>query len=375
MLALLALLACSSTPTAAPQPKQELWLQRVAQTPDAFQALMEAPAGGVSSRDGWLALANGEPRAALADFTAAGNHLGELRAKLDIGLLTSDLNRLERRIVARVKERLAERPAGSSAALEQTVAVGKDCAVALATPPAAFAARAASHSAPWSLGAEPFATEQAEDYVRRTWDPCVAYSLAQVTSPDGTAAALELQGLADDDPLGASLFAAWPTAAKAASASSDLLGAAPPTAAADDPQAALDHIRSFDTALQALSTSMDGQPGAGLVRDALLANRLEQAWLLAQARVALNANRPHQALVYANRALNPGAGADAPPPPLDALVLHADAALASGRTREALDSLLQLARRGPPVATGLHELTSDLAVLEGLGRQGDSRED
>ena len=51
----------------------------------------------------------------------------------------------------------------------------------------------------------------------------------------------------------------------------------------------------------------------------------------------------------------------------------ATANLQTGHTREALDALQVLV--GPwPEVTGLDELVGDLAVLEGIHRSGDSRE-
>ena len=54
-------------------------------------------------------------------------------------------------------------------------------------------------------------------------------------------------------------------------------------------------------------------------------------------------------------------------------VLLAEARLKTGRTRQALDALEPLTARVPTVASA-KELVGDLAVLESMGRVGDSKE-
>jgi hypothetical protein len=96
--------------------------------------------------------------------------------------------------------------------------------------------------------------------------------------------------------------------------------------------------------------------------------------LLAWARAALDDDRPHEALVFAQIAVDVERSREITPinaPGIFAVMALAD--LRTGRTRESLDALQVLTSRFPEVE-GLDETIGDLAILEGLDRQGDSKE-
>lgn len=98
------------------------------------------------------------------------------------------------------------------------------------------------------------------------------------------------------------------------------------------------------------------------------------ALLLGWARDALRAQHPEAALVYAQQAQDLSAPRALTPRNTAGLyVVLARAWLQVGHVREALDALSQLHDAGFPM-DGLVETLSDLAVLEGLGRLGDSKE-
>ena len=89
---------------------------------------------------------------------------------------------------------------------------------------------------------------------------------------------------------------------------------------------------------------------------------------------ALNQGHPKQAVVLVQYAMDLNAPRTLGPVngPTHFAVL-AQAHLESGHTREALDALEVLARSYPE-AVGADEILGDLAILEGLDRQGDSKE-
>lgn len=232
---------------------------------------------------------------------------------------------------------------------------------------------------------EPFFTDSTGPVERRYWEPCAFAALAEGARRE----APWPPDLATWTDPAASLFAAWPTVEDLrAEAAGDPgfagLGVAPPSLAtwdlpspeADDAGAAQTYIRALDARVEPLrrhladTADADGQALLGEL-DPL--TRWRQEHLVARARADLRAGRPHRARTtlllarsVSDREIGPGNG-----PAL--LVLLAEANLRTGRTREALDALHVLARTRPEVR-GLQETLGDLAVLEGLDRQGDSKE-
>lgn len=113
--------------------------------------------------------------------------------------------------------------------------------------------------------------------------------------------------------------------------------------------------------------------GQALLSDLGVVDRLRQSWLVARARLDLVEGRPKQALVLAEIARDVAHDEVGPNNGPSVYAVIAEAELANGRTREALDALSRILP-GHPEATGVKELVGDLAVLEGIERRGDSKE-
>lgn len=262
-----------------------------------------------------------------------------------------------------------------------------------------------------AAAAVPIVTVNEAEFVRKFWDPCIWRSLADISldaavrdgsegksaPPDRSLAQerwrrLDL-GLAKDDALlGARLFAPWPTTgdlkAELQTASGpSLLGSRSPSLRrmgvgtgafpSDDPEAAKEEVRLLDAGLDAVQrkvSDLGNAEGIAVVNDLRLIHRFRQEWLVVQAREALARKHPQRALTYLELARDHASNAVGPENVPSIYALTAEARLALGRTREALDALHVLAVAQPEVL-GLVEVTGDLAVLQGLDRQGDSKEE
>jgi hypothetical protein len=258
-----------------------------------------------------------------------------------------------------------------------------------------------------AVAAAPLVIESSEAFERRVYDPCLhatlsrawmhraATSLGGARPARGTEAPALLQATArwteEPQALGALLFAPWLTAGDlreevATVQDPGLLGATMPSLAGfaiervpgtdDDVEAARQEVRRLDLALDAWRTELRGRAdadGAALLEDLDLLGRFRQEWLVTRTRRAVADDRPRQALAYAQLARDvatPGVGPRNAPAVLAVL---AEAELRNGHTREALDAL-QVLVEVRPEAVGLRELVGDLAVLEGIDRRGDSKE-
>ena len=114
--------------------------------------------------------------------------------------------------------------------------------------------------------------------------------------------------------------------------------------------------------------------GMALLTELQLLDQAHSRILLSVAHHAMNTDRPRQAQALALLARDmssPGRLGPRNPPSLFAIL--AESSLRTGHTREALDALEVLAHQLPEVH-GLDETVGDLAVLETLGRRGDSKE-
>lgn len=282
------------------------------------------------------------------------------------------------------------------------------------------AARNASDPAPLiDASSVPVVERQADGFVRAFWDPCLHHTLADIwldravrdantgsmpgaASTITGAASAQVDGsrwrrldrlTAPTAGLGGSLFAPWLTSEDLASELAvanevRLVGAHQPSmrvlglgtavaSTSDDPEAARAEIRLLDAGLDAIQREISdrGDPeGAAVVNDLGLVARFRQEWLLVRAREALADDHPRAAATLLEVGRDHAARTPGPEnsPALFALV--ALARLRLGYTREALDALHALAAYHPEVK-GLIEATGDLAVLEGIDRQGDSKED
>ncbi len=143
---------------------------------------------------------------------------------------------------------------------------------------------------------------------------------------------------------------------------------------ADDPAAGREEVSLLDAALDAWDARiLEQAPGAGqsVVKDLDLVGHFRQEWLLARARVLLDDDRPLAAAALLQQARVEGAeGLSAANGPALYVVL-ADAELRGGHVREALHALRVL-EEAYPETLGVRETLADLAVLEGLDRNGDS---
>jgi hypothetical protein len=136
-------------------------------------------------------------------------------------------------------------------------------------------------------------------------------------------------------------------------------------------------VRALDARLDAWEAEQVAAAtpeGQALYRDLQLVPVYRSRLLVEQTRRALQDGRPHQALAIAQRALDvEHARSVGPINPPELFALLAEANLRTGRTREAKDALAVLLP-GWPWLRGLDETLGDLAVLEGIGRGGDSKE-
>lgn len=219
-------------------------------------------------------------------------------------------------------------------------------------------------------GTGPVVREEEAGTVRELWDPWIHHTLATVWAqrakglPEGTG----LENVLFSDRLGG----------EGGAVDTDLsaLGIALP-AGPDDAEACRDVARALDAQLDGWETQLGdaaGDDGKALLHDLALIPATRSRALVTLAVEALQAQRPGCALAYAELARDHERGREITPlnsPTLYAVL--ATASLRTGHTREALDALAVLTPAWPDV-TGLSETVGDLAVLEGIHRRGDSRE-
>lgn len=372
------------------------WLGEVAADPAAFEAAV------ADDREAWVALHAGDLKAA-----AAGEGVAAARATRELAWTYDRVGRLSGRAWVQLADTWEGRtgvPEGSVLPLlaafaaediGDTVGLARWSAAVEAHPTLAAVAHEARSDGPgaahpvaerrrqhraWRQTAEvgpelevagrPLWTEAGG--TRSFHDPLVAGSLAASWATASTAEAVE-------PTLAALLFSGCPTrpgdcAADPVWAASGVTWELGP---ADDPEAARASLRALDQALDAWRASLDATAppeGRAVVDELRLAGVLRSRLLVGVAAAALEDARPHQALLMATLARDlqqPRTIGPLNPPAL--FVVLAEANLRTGRTREALDALQVLAEAWPELV-GVDEIVGDLAVLEGLDRQGDSKE-
>ena len=144
----------------------------------------------------------------------------------------------------------------------------------------------------------------------------------------------------------------------------------------DDAQAAKEEVRAMDAILDATRARLEktaDPDGLALLQQLEPLARLRQEVLVERARRDLRAGhtqRAYATLLLARDVTERGIGV-ANGPALFALL--AEANLRAGRSREALDALQPLVAVLPEAAA-TREIVSDLVVLEGMDRTGDSKE-
>ncbi|MBT3220638.1 MAG: hypothetical protein HN348_16250 [Proteobacteria bacterium] len=234
---------------------------------------------------------------------------------------------------------------------------------------------------------EPLITERNSEFDRTFYDPCLHRTLAEIWMAQ---AQKSLEGSDwkaakawTDDGLEGLLFAPWLTGDVLSKGlekhdSAGVLGVDPAEQLPerDDIVFAREQVRTLDKKFDKWRTELTdlaNDEGDALLADLGLVDRYRQEWLIARSRQALFDNRPNMAISYLEMARDVserGVGA-ANAPAL--LALLAEAQMRVGHTREALDAL-QLLSETYPVMTGVREIAGDLAVLQGIDRQGDSKE-
>lgn len=377
------------------------WVAVPVLQPERFEALV-----GESPREGWVALHAGDYAGAWAAFgdgpeAARGRARTALAQAQVHGELQAASELAWARWIAGQRERTGfpeDSPADAFLAWSQ----GED----LDGAPAALTERWTLHQQAVSAGpdallavaAEPVMVEPADGFERKWFDPGLHGTLAESwaaraagalgTTAEPAALATALVGEQPD--LATSLFAPWPDGATLL-ANPGLLSWSEPVAlpaweplGVDAPlpedgalEAAREQVRALDAALDAWKEELANRAtpdGRALLLDLGLAERYRTSWLVARSREALAADRPLVALAYAERALDAEHAREVgPTSPPEVFAVLAHARLAQGHTREALDALAALSERYPETL-GLSEVIGNLAVLEGVDRRGDSKE-
>jgi hypothetical protein len=363
-LAAITWLACSGDAPPTPPAMPEGWPDLLAGDPGALEALVADDA------EGWVALHRGDAPAGPSDRPAG------MRARAEDARVEAALDGATTVAWARLLaawEAGPGLPEGSALpALAGLAAGGAPPAV-----PPAVAACAAAHASAVSVddigrAACPTPLVSEADGARIFPDPLVHRTRARL----GMGADAGLDGLP------AIIFSgAWSGADRAADGGVRLdgptmaaLGIDLSTSATDDADRARASAAALERAMQSWQDARADAPGATDVAELSLLAVYRSGLLAASARAHLDAGQPHAATALLQRARDlqaPRVLGPANRP--EVLALTAWAALATGRTREALDALAPLRRDRAHVA-GLVSAVEDLAVLEGMRRTGDSRE-
>lgn len=379
---LLALLACGGAgdaPPVAPSSLDASWVAQIVKDPEKFIAIIE------KDREGWVAL-----HANRWTDASAGSGVVSRRAAAELAVLHAVLARTSNdawRALATTWEQrgafptdsvlprlvgLAARDAGDPTAAARWESLP-------ARTDAALDARLVLHERVrkgeleraelLAVAGAPIVQEPRPEGPRPYWDPLLHLSLSQSFGRT-------IQAGYPEDTLERALFSgAVDQADGSPAASLAKLGLSMP--GSDEVDACREVARDFDRQLDAWRPALDAaapDDGRALLNDLRLVEGLRARALVDWAVDALEAGRPRCALAFAELALdheNPRAITPLNSPTLFAVIAQAN--LRTGRTREALDALEVLVTPFPET-TGLDETVGDLAVLAGLDRAGDSRE-
>jgi hypothetical protein len=214
-----------------------------------------------------------------------------------------------------------------------------------------------------SVASQPLVVEPVENSSRELYDPLVYATLRL---------AMERVPTSDLGGLSALLFSGSLDGASEADTLAALGGTLPST---DDATACRDTVRALDTRLDAWQQQLSGVQGDGraLLSDLRLIDGF-RARLLVDLAANVVEDRPACALALSSLAMDHEHGRQVGPvnsPMLYAVT--ASAWLRQGHVREAMDALQVLVPDYPEVVA-VDETIGDLAVLDGMGRIGDSRE-
>lgn len=382
MLLLATLLACGGSAdvaTAAPSPLDTTWVATIVKDPARFGTHIE------KEREGWIALhANDWTRASQGAGAPAKRAAAELAVFHAVLARTS--NEAWRALGTTWEQRgsfptdsvlprlvgLAARDAGDATAAARWESLpgradpALDARVELHTR---VRKGEADRAELLSTATAPLLHEPRPEGRRPFWDPLLHLSLSQ---SHGRA----IQADYPTDPLDRTLFSGAVAADDGSPAATlAALGLSLPTT--DDVDACREAARGLDRQLDAWKPTLAAgasEDGKALLADLRLVEGFRSRALVDWAVDALEADRPRCALALGEMALDhehPRAVTPLNSPTLFAVLAQAN--LRTGRTREALDALEVLVTPFPET-TGLDETVGDLAVLVGLDRAGDSRE-
>jgi hypothetical protein len=385
MLFLSLLAACGEAP--APEASDvdgapAAWIEDLAREPARFGTLVDP------ARDRWTALHRNDLIAAAALDGPAADAAPARRARAELAILHAVLADANAVAWKRLAEGLARRgtpdpagvPAGTMAGLVGLAVRGSfvpmpdvpaappDASDGLHAPlpPGATLDIVRGHLAELSVRASRPVVSEGN---ARLWDPQVhaslsrAWSAAAGTPPTAGSAEAELFSghLALD--------VAFPVGTTPAARVAD--------APANEVDPCEDAVRALDAAVDPWAASLAGSAsdeGRALLHDLRLVEGARARRLADEGVAALRAGRHNCARAVASAAIDladPRTVGPVNHPVLYATLAAAD--LRAGRTREALDAL-EVLRAGFPDVQGLDETVEALAVLEGMTRSGDSRE-
>lgn len=232
--------------------------------------------------------------------------------------------------------------------------------------------------------------EHSEDgLVRRWFDPCAHQALAAGWGQRASAEAVpSLLAALDAGALDGALFMPWSDAADLRAALSlqpspdEVLAHLPSLSssglgrldlAAATPEDARRAARALTAALDRWRAEAAHAPGGPIALELQIFERQRALWVTVRADDWLRHARPDLAMAVLEPALDASNPEVSPLNPPELFLLLAEARVATGRARQALDALRPLADIDRSL-TGLHELLADLAVVQGIHRQGDSKE-
>lgn len=411
---LLLVAACSKPATTTSLPQG--WIDELVRQPELFTGLLDS-----TGREGWIALHRGDLPVAVASFPSGP---AGVRARLELAAVHADLARLSRAVwldAYALWSRKSGIPAGSAmpviaalAALDggdaptaaawlerggdfadpDVAAVAASLAGGLSAVTAGGAlgacvrahleARATGSLGPLSTcgGSTPGASPLIREGERSLYDPMLHQTLALVYARQAELLLADPRAGLRDSGLPALVFSGWWSAADLADA--DPAGAiaappawAPPLPSLADPDVVHPWNEQLDVALDAWELALRdqaGDEGENLLDELDLRAVYRGRLMLGLARTALAQGHARTAGMLALGASDlTQLNRFTPRNPPGLYAVHAEAWYRLGDARAALNTLSVLHEAWPELL-GLRETMGDLAILQTLDRQGDSKE-